>query len=98
MKITLKSIIVAAAAFLALIPSVIHLITRVIYDIWEGYVPHDGGDLLWMILGYLSEIIGFMAGYFVIILIINHLHMKAKKTEMLYEAEKGSILRANKKI
>lgn len=88
-----KNSVAATAGFLALIPSVIHLITRVIYDIWEGYIPRDGGDLLWMILGYLSEIIGFVAGYFVIILIINHLYMQAKKTEMIYEAEKGSILR-----
>ena len=85
------------AAFLALIPSVVHLITRVIYDIWQGYIPRDGGDLLWMILGYLSEILGFVAGYFVMILIINHLHMKTKKSEMLFEAEKGSILRASQK-
>ena len=84
--------IAVTAAFLALIPAVIHLITRVIYDIWEGYVPRDGGDLLWMILGYLSEIIGFVAGYFVIVLIINHLHMKTKQAEIAYREAKGSLL------
>ena len=89
--------VAVTAARLAAIPAVVHLITRIIFDIWDGYVPRDGGDLLWMILGYLSEILGFVAGYFVMILIINHLHMKTKKSEMLFEAEKGSILRASQK-
>ncbi|MBQ9806640.1 MAG: hypothetical protein IJW49_09075 [Clostridia bacterium] len=87
--------VVMTAALLAAIPSVIHLITRVIYDIWEGYIPQDGGDLLWMILGYASELLGFVAGFFVIILVINHLYMKAKAMQIAYDEAKNSILNPN---
>lgn len=85
--------VVITAALLAAIPSAVHLITRVIYDIWTGYIPRDGGDLMWMILGYASEILGFAAGFCVIILVINHLYMKAKSMQLAYDEEKGSLFK-----
>ena len=87
--------VVVTAASLAAIPSAVHLITRVVFDIWDGYVPRDGGDLLWMILGYASEILSFIVGYFVIVLVINHLYMKAKESQIAYDRAKNSILKPN---
>jgi len=87
-----KNPVALTAAFLAAIPAVIHLITRVIFDIWKGYTPRSGGDLLWMILGYSSELLAFVAGYFVILLWINHLSMDAKAMKIAYDRAKGSIL------
>ena len=91
-----KHPVAGTAMLLAIIPSSVHLITRLYYDIFDpiyGGLPTDGADLLWMVIGYASDFLTFVAGYFIIVLFVNHLFLRETKTKYEYEAAKDSLLK-----
>ena len=83
-----RNVVAKAAFWLAAIPALIQLGSRVIYDIDFG-APRGLSDLLWMIFSYWSDCMGLVIGYFVILLIVKHLYVKAEETKLSYEAEEG---------
>jgi hypothetical protein len=87
-----KNPITQTALYLGMIPAAVHFLSRMIFDIFKGGLPRNGIDLLWMIIGYLSDVLGFVAGFFVILLLLNHLYLRAKAIRLAYEDEKNSIL------
>lgn len=86
-----KNPVSTAAFWLALVPALVQLGSRVIYDLDFG-APQGLADLLWMIFGYLSDGMGLLIGYFVILLLVNRLYVKAEEAKLAYAAEEGSVL------
>ena len=80
------------ALYLAAIPATVHFLSRLIFDIFRGGLPKNGLDLLWMIIGYFSDLLGFVVGFFVILLLLNHLYMRAKAIRLAYEDPENMIL------
>ena len=77
----LQNKLMRAAFFASMVSFLVHALSRAIYDIFLLGAPRGLEDLLWMIFAYVSEIVAFFVGYFVIVLILNQLHVKeAQKT------------------
>ena len=58
-----------------------HILSRVRYDFFIG-APANTVDLVWMIFAYVSEIVAFLIGCLVMILLLNHLdHIESRKKE-----------------
>lgn len=68
-----------AVFFCVLLPSAIHLISRVRYDISFG-AAQNLTDLLWMIFFYLTDLLSILIGYLAVILLIGWIDGKEKKT------------------
>ena len=66
--------------WLASIPSLIHLLTRVRYDFFIG-IPKQRLDLIEMILFYLADLLCWLLGYLVIFFFVNRL-TNPKKEEV----------------
>ena len=62
----------------------LHILSRVRYDLFVG-MPADTVDLIWMIFAYVSELLAFLIGVFVIILILNQLYLKEEQRKFAYE-------------
>ncbi len=77
-----KNPMARSAFFAATVSPLVHIATRIRYDVFFG-VPTDTADLLWMISAYLSELVAWIVGYLLIVLLLNYLDVKeaAKKTE-----------------
>ena len=73
------------AGWLALIPSALMLISRVIYDISLGGAA-GLGDLLWMITYYASDIVSIFVGYFVILLLVNRFYLREETAKADFES------------
>lgn len=66
---------------LAAVPSVLRLISRLIYDLYNG-APQNTADLLWMIFFYLADFLSIAVGYLVLFLLVDRLNRaKEKKIE-----------------
>ena len=73
-------------ALIAAIPSLLHLITRLIFDLSVlGGMPTTWFDLIWVLIGYLSELIFALIGYVVIVLILNSQFVNEKKAKLNFE-------------
>lgn len=64
-----------AAAYSVLIPFVIQLGSRVIYDISLG-AAQSSVDLIWQIIAYASDVVYLFVGYLLLILFINSYYLK----------------------
>ncbi len=74
---------------MALVPGATRILERIVYDSFIG-LPKDPIDLLWMIVYYAGDLLTIVVGYFVILLIINQLHLKELKSKLLYEEGSSS--------
>lgn len=73
-------------AISAAIPSAIHLITRLIYDFSAlGGLPTSFFDLIWVLVGYLSELVFALVGYMVIVMLVNSCFMREAKAKLNFE-------------
>lgn len=79
------------AALFAIPPAALQLIGRVIYDINFGAPAHIV-DLGWMIFGYASDLVGFAAGYCVIVLLLNQFYLNETKLSIKLESTDASVL------
>ena len=76
-----KNAAIRTVAWLAAIPSAVHLLTRLIYDFSIlGGVPSGLLDWIWVIFGYLSEVIFALIGHMVIVLTVNAHALKDMET------------------
>lgn len=71
----LKNELMRTALCASAISAGIHICSRIIYDMFFGK-PLGTADLLWMISAYVAEILAFVAGYLIIIFLLNQLYLK----------------------
>ncbi|MBQ9761246.1 MAG: hypothetical protein IJW16_07850 [Clostridia bacterium] len=76
----LKNPLMRSAFLASAISAVFHIASRIRYDIFFG-APVNTADLLWMIFAYVSELIAWLVGYFIMILLLNHLDIREGKKE-----------------
>ncbi len=81
----LKNELMRSAFFASAISAGIHIFSRIVYDLFFGE-PAGTADLLWMISAYISEILALIAGYLVIIFILNQLFFQEERKRNNYEA------------
>ena len=62
----------------------LHILSRIRYDLFVG-APANTVDLVWMIFAYVSELLAFLIGTLVIILILNQLYFKEEQRRIAYE-------------
>ena len=83
-----KNPIQKAAFWVASVPMLVKIGSRLIYDIWFTvmYGFYEGGiDILWMLLYYSLDVIGYgVIVYFTLLLLLSHFH---KKDTMLLQSE-----------
>ena len=70
----LQNAIGKATLLVAVIPSAFRMISRIIYDLAYG-APTGLADLLWIITGYLLDILSVLIGYVVMLLLINRFYL-----------------------
>ena len=73
-----KDPIAVVLFWLASVPSLIHLLTRIRYDIFIG-IPKQRLDLIEMILFYFADLLCWLVGYFVIFFFVNRLTKTGKE-------------------
>ncbi len=81
-----KNPLVATAFKLSMIPAVVMLVQRFIYDL--GYVremPKEFLMFLGVIIFYLSDLLCILVGHFVILFLLNHFFLRNEKIRALYE-------------
>ena len=71
--------------WVAMIPTALRVLSRLIYDIYIG-LPNSFGDFLWMVTYYLFDLISFLVGYFVILLCLNRFSLKEQRASAEYNA------------
>lgn len=81
-----KNPISKAMAFIACVPSVFQILYRIRYDLYIG-VPSDVIDLLWMILYYVTDLITILIAYFVMLSILNCVHLREMRSKALYDED-----------
>ena len=70
----------------AAIPSLVHLITRLIYDLSVlGGIPTTLFDVIWILVGYVSELVFALVGYMVIVVILNSRFVSDAKSKLNFE-------------
>jgi hypothetical protein len=79
-----------SSLFSALVSSGIHILTRIRYDLFFGE-PVNNVDLLWIIIYYASEIVAFVVGYLVLVLLLNHFYLKEDEKKQIYERATSKV-------
>ncbi len=64
-----------SALLVSAIPAAVSLLSRLFYDINYG-APASGQDLVWMVVYYLSDLLSLLAGYLVMLLLLNRFALK----------------------
>ena len=78
-----KSPAASAMAWIAAIPSAMHLLTRLIYDLSPlGGLPTYVLDWIWVIIGYVSEFVFAFIGYMVIVLVVNAMLLREMREKV----------------
>lgn len=78
----------AFAAFLAaMVPALIKLISRMIYDFSLFGPAQNTADALWMVVYYVSDLLFGFLGFLAITLILNHTHDGEEKRKELFDRE-----------
>ena len=80
----LKNELMRCAFLASAVSAGIHILTRVRYDLFFGE-PVNNVDLAWIIVSYFSEIVAFVVGYLVIVLILNQLYLKEEQKKDAYQ-------------
>lgn len=73
-----KNELVRAAFLTSTVPAVIHIASRIRYDIFIG-APASVADTVWMIVYYLSDVAAWLIGYLLIVFLLNQLHAFEEK-------------------
>lgn len=58
----------------AIVPSAFHMLSRVIYDLAHG-APTGLADLLWIITGYMIDVLSVLIGYIAMLFLLNKFYL-----------------------
>ena len=82
----LKNELMRSALFASMIPAAWSLIGRLYFDIFFWGMPANTADALWMAFYYISDLIMWLVGYLVIVLILNRIDAREDKKRKAYLA------------